>query len=242
MERLRAELDAKGRMDWHAEICRRQITASRQIRQVDEAESWRIKGGKHLTGRAAAVLRELWRWREEAARKVDRPPFKVAPNELLLLFALWAAENPRAPLAEAPEPPAWLNGSRLKSFHAALAQGLALASGDWPGPPPPHAGGRRSQDEELLLGRVLVVRDEIALRLEMDPGVLGSRETLREVVRRHPRTHEAFVQSTTLMEWQIAVLAPAILPVLQDAAGPGAASAAVADESALGEPDASGIE
>lgn len=239
--RLREELAAKGRLDWHAEICRRQITTARQTRQVDQNEAWRIKGGKHLTGRAAAVLRELWHWREEAARKADRPPFKIAANEFLLAWAQWAAETPHPAFEEAPARPAWLVGSRLKSFNAALATALALPHGACPGPPPLRPGGRRSQDEELLLGRILAARDEIARRLEMDPGVLGSREALREVVRRRPQSVLTLSEGASLMEWQLQLLTPAILPILREQ-GPGAAPAAEIAEAELGDENPSGIE
>jgi len=225
--RLREELAAKGRLAWHGEICRRQIAASRQTRQIDRTESWRIKGGKHLTGRAAAVLRELWHWREEAARRADRPPFKIASNEFLLHWAQWIVEQPHATLEEAPERPAWLVGSRLKSFNGALATALALPRAAWPGPPPARGGPRRALDEELLLGRILAARDKIARRLEMDPGVLGSREALREVVRRRPQTAPAPDEGGGLMDWQLELLMPAILPIMKEGEdGPAAAGIA----------------
>ena len=188
--RLRAELEAKGRLDWHGESCRRQIAAARQARAESDDEAWRVKGARQMSGRGGAVLREVWLWREEMARKADRPPFKIASNEFLVHWAQWAAENPRAGIGEAPEPPPWLVGSRLRTFHAALEHALALPRSpeEWPAPPVPRESYRRSQEEERLLTRVLKARDEIAAQLEMDPGVLGSREALREVVRRRART------------------------------------------------------
>lgn len=240
--RLREEMAAKKRLPWHAEICRRQIASAQQQRQVDETETWRIKGGKHLTGRPGAILRELWRWREELAQKYDRPPFKVAPNELLLHYALWAAERPGVSFEAAPEPPAWMSGSRLRTFMEALARALSLPAREWPGPPPARAGSRRIQDEELILSRVLSARDEVARGLDIDPGVLGSREVLREIVRRRPRTTEALARVSTLMEWQFAALAPVILPILQHPPQP-PESAPSADQAGLGEAaDASGLE
>lgn len=241
--RLRAELEAKGRLDWHGESCRRQIAAARQARAESDDEAWRVKGARQMSGRGGAVLREVWLWREEMARKADRPPFKIASNEFLVHWAQWAAENPRAGIGEAPEPPPWLVGSRLRTFHAALEHALALPPEEWPAPPVPRESYRRSQEEERLLTRVLKARDEIAAQLEMDPGVLGSREALREVVRRRARNAAEVTAAATLMDWQVAALAAAVLPVLHQAGAPeGVDGVGALDETALGEADASGIE
>ncbi len=38
---------------------------------------WRIRGARDLNQGELAILRELYLWRDEQARKLDRPPFKV---------------------------------------------------------------------------------------------------------------------------------------------------------------------
>ena len=48
---------------------------------------WRIKGARGLHGRELAVLRRLYLWRDEQARKLDRPPFKVLGDERLVLMS-----------------------------------------------------------------------------------------------------------------------------------------------------------
>ena len=45
---------------------------------------WRITGSKDLRGRAAAVLRALWQWRDAEAQAVDRPTFHILHNEQLI--------------------------------------------------------------------------------------------------------------------------------------------------------------
>ena len=51
----------------------------------------RKRGGSavpaRLRGRAAAVLRALWHWREGEARTAERPPFHILQNHLLLQAA-----------------------------------------------------------------------------------------------------------------------------------------------------------
>jgi ribonuclease D len=45
---------------------------------------WRMKGARDLIPSELAVLRELYLWRDEQARVLNRPPFKVLGDETLL--------------------------------------------------------------------------------------------------------------------------------------------------------------
>jgi len=74
-DRLRAELETKGRLGWHQECCARLIVDCSQGRSPDRDLVWRIKGS-HKLGRASlAVLREIWQWREGEAIAANRPPY-----------------------------------------------------------------------------------------------------------------------------------------------------------------------
>ena len=64
---LSAELKAKGRLAWHQQSCARLITDCSVLREADLDNVWRVKGSHHLPPAAMAVLREIWRWREEEA-------------------------------------------------------------------------------------------------------------------------------------------------------------------------------
>jgi ribonuclease D len=50
-------------------------------------DCWRISGAYDLTAQQAAVLMELCRYRDEIARKLDRPLFKVFNDQTLLAIA-----------------------------------------------------------------------------------------------------------------------------------------------------------
>src|SRR2546427_8652834 len=66
-DRLKPELEAKGRLAWHQESCARLIAECTRERAADMDSVWRVKGS-HLLGRPAlAILRELWQWRETEA-------------------------------------------------------------------------------------------------------------------------------------------------------------------------------
>src|SRR5437899_8782910 len=87
-EKLEAELDRLQRRDWLRQSCQRAIEQATVARVRQRDEPWRIPGSGTLQGRAAAVLRALWLWREREAEMADRPPFHILQNEKLLSAAV----------------------------------------------------------------------------------------------------------------------------------------------------------
>ncbi len=76
-ERLETELNSRNRMEWFRQSCQRALELAAIDRERDLDEAWRISGAGALRGRASAVLRELWNWREREAEAADRPPFAL---------------------------------------------------------------------------------------------------------------------------------------------------------------------
>src|SRR6202035_5434816 len=83
-ERLEKERDSLGRIEWFRQSCQRALEQAATDRERDVDEAWRISGAGALRGRATAILRELWNWREKEAEAVDRPPFHILQNRELL--------------------------------------------------------------------------------------------------------------------------------------------------------------
>jgi ribonuclease D len=64
------------------------IAAAEPRERTFDDEGWRrLKGARDLDARAAAVLRALWILREERARALDRPPFKVLGEPAMVEIA-----------------------------------------------------------------------------------------------------------------------------------------------------------
>jgi len=212
---LRAELEEKQRLDWHRESCERALAAALVQRAEPKEDAWRIKGGGHLVGRPAAVLRELWQWRDTIAERLDRPPFKVANPEFLLQWATWIAENPEATMADLPETPHWLRGDRLDSFVRAMKQALTMPPEHWPGRPARTGGARATRQEEAILQKIVKLRDVKAVEIGIQPGVLAPRDALRAWVQQAPATREDLEARSPLMRWQTALLISAVWATLQ---------------------------
>jgi ribonuclease D len=187
-ERLSEELHASGRWEWFQESCQRAVLAAGEDREKDPERIWKIPGSTALRGRALAVLRVLWRWRDAEAQKADRPSFQVIRNEELIELAKLAGDG-------SVRIPPGVQGSRLKRLHATLQQAMQLPESEWPERIRPIRI-RATAEQEQRLEQLKNRRDRVAEDLRLDPGVVAPRQAL-ERISREPETAE-----TVLMHWQ----------------------------------------
>lgn len=207
---LEADLVAKGRLAWHAEECARLAAQDFSPAPDDPDEDWRIKGSNALSPKERAFLRELWLAREERARALDLPPFRVLHNEALLAVCRRAAggEARVSELFPRGLPPAF-----AARVGAALEAARALSASAWP---PARRGAvvRPEPELERAVNRLKARRDAVAQRLSLDPGVLASRAALVDVARaelaaRRPLPAAGLVAATGLSRWKADLLAEA---------------------------------
>jgi len=86
-DELHVELTKEGKLDEALKEFER-IAAVEPREKVFDPEAWRkVKGARDLDPAGKAVLRGLYLAREERARALDRPPFKVIGDEQLLAIA-----------------------------------------------------------------------------------------------------------------------------------------------------------
>lgn len=217
-ERLRAALESKGRWSWAQEEFER-LEGTRWEAEDPGTVFLRIKGARDLTRRELARLRELVPWRDELARSLDRSTFRVVSNEVLLDIA---RRNPTRPseLASIKGMNARLAEQRGREVIDALVRANAVPEGELPKfPRAPRWDKDPAFDERV--GRLKQVRDEAAGRLELDPGVLCSRERLEAIVRRSPRHADHLLDVDGLRRWQVELLGADFLRVLRPGSIPG---------------------
>jgi ribonuclease D len=81
-------LTAAGRaQEAHEEFARLARLRAPESAGPDPASFWRVKGARDLTPAQAAVLQELFAYREQQAERMDRPPFKVMGEATLMELA-----------------------------------------------------------------------------------------------------------------------------------------------------------
>jgi len=211
-DRLHHDLDRAGRLDW----AREEFALLEGTRWPDEdpgAAFLRIKGARDLTRRELAVLRELAPWRDDIARTLDRATFRVLGNEQLLEIAKRHPSS-RDELAAIKGMPRGLLDARAGEMLAAVQRGLAVPDAELPRFPK-AARWDRDPDFESRVSSLKTVRDEAATRLDLDPGVLCSRDRLEAVARKTPKSIEELQSVTELRRWQRAVLGDAFVKALR---------------------------
>jgi len=207
-DRLLAELDRLGRRHWLEEGCEAAIEATVSDRQAEPDRQWRIKGVRDLTRSQAAFVQELWKWREQEAQRVDRPPFKILGDESLLQLAVWAKRHPRCGLARAPRLSRDFSGARRKSLEEAIHRATHLGPSDWPDPRLRLMGRRQTTGpgfNRLREGVVLLAAD-----LGLQPPVIAPRTALEEISRRRPMDVDAVQRIGELQRWQAELLVPIV--------------------------------
>ena len=78
---LSDRLRASGRLAWAEEEFRLLEGVRWTPREDSELDILRIKGARALLCRSLAILRELYRWRDDTARKRDKAAFRILNNQ-----------------------------------------------------------------------------------------------------------------------------------------------------------------
>ena len=190
-DRLKPELEAKGRLAWQQESCARLIQDSTVPRCPDLDSLWRIKGCHLLERPALAILRELWQWREAEAIGANRPPFFVLSHQALVDIAAAAATaQPIAPFL-----PRHISDRRRGGLMNAIARAQGLSPDHHPRPLR-RICRRPSEGEKRRFAELQQYRDVHAARLGIDPTLIASRGMLSDLA------HDWDQHALELMNWQ----------------------------------------
>jgi len=210
-DRLAGELRRAGRWEWaQEEFTRLEDT---KWEEDDEANAFlRMKGARDLNRRELAILRELVAWRAEIARKADRATFRVLGNDPLFDIARQKSSSREALATIKGMPRSLLERSGAEILDA-VKRGLALPDAELPRFPK-AARWERDPEFDVRVSALRTVRDATAARLDVDPGVLCSRDRLEAVARKNPATIEAMQDIPELRRWQVEVLGRDFLAAL----------------------------
>jgi ribonuclease D len=210
---LKEQLIAKGRFAWAEEEFSLLSGVRWQTIKMDEPAYLRLKGAKALNGRELAVLRELFQWRDDLAQRTDRAAFRILNNEPMLFMAKSPPMDFRA-LKEVRGIGPEQAERRGKEILAAVHRGLAIPDNDLPRITRPQ---RRAPDPayEARLERLKAIRNQLAARYDLAPGVICSNGTLEAVARTNPRTIEEMAEISELRRWQLKEIGGDLLQALQ---------------------------
>jgi ribonuclease D len=210
-DHLRDELTRKERIDWAREEFSR-LEGTRWAPEDPASTFLRVKGARDLTRRELAVLRELVPWRDSVAQALDRATFRVLGNEQLLDIAR-SQPRSREELARLKGVSKGIQENRWLEIIEAVGRGLDVADADLPRFPKAPRWDRDPRFDERF-NALKAARDQVAVRLDLDPALLASRERLEAVVRKQPTSREDLLAMPELRRWQVDLLCDAFLRAL----------------------------
>ncbi len=213
-ERLRAELEESGRWPLAEEDFRRlsllnngeQEHPRNHTRKIEEA-CWRISGVNDLNPRQAAVLQELCKYRDNVARRLNRPLFKVMSDRTLHAIAS-ACPTTANELKRLPG----MSRGQMQRHGSALLQ---VVQRGLQAPPITQPRSPRPDEkflcrlENLRLWRKLTARD-----LGVKSDVVLSRDLLHAVAERNPREMEELAEILKDVPWRLENFGQQILQVI----------------------------
>lgn len=193
---LEKRLRDLSRFAWFEQTCERTIVTAAVDRDRTSAglESWRLTGSGTWHGKALAVLREMWNWRDEEARLIDKPSFYILRNEDLLTTSLKITAGDVHPQF------GHIKGPRLTRFLESAKRGLETPESEWPTRKRGVRGQHMTADQDKLAERLKELRDQRAAELSIEPAVIASRAAI-EASAQYPEKI-----SQNLMPWQREIL------------------------------------
>jgi len=199
-DHMKSQLQRRGRWQWAQEEFAR-LEGTRWETEEEMEGFLRLKGARDLTRRELAVLREVSNWRDTMAQQLDRATFRVMGNEVLFELARVTPRNVTE-LSSIKGMPRGMIDRAGADLIAAIRRGLDAPEAELPRFP---RGQRWNKDRDFddRVARLKSVRDAAATRLELDPGVLCSRERLENIARSGAKTVQDLEKVPDLRRWQI---------------------------------------
>jgi ribonuclease D len=173
---LTERLDGLGRMSWMATEMEEWQDA---IETAEMSDRWRrVPGTTKLSARELAIVRELNRWREQEAKRQDRPPRRVLRDDLIVELA-------RRQTADVSRIRAIRGlqrrdlGRHLQPIAESIATALEMPAEQCPKPPSRRVG----KPQFTVLSQFLATALGAICRAQhVAPSLVGSLQDLRDLV------------------------------------------------------------
>jgi ribonuclease D len=188
------QLKHKQRLDWYQQTLERNITEilNRPETPADNA-FWRLNKKPRFRGRQLAILKAVWQWREDLARDLDRPPFKVLRGHEVV-NVVYDTEKGKKPR---------LYGRAKKGLadlERAIETAGKLPEEKWPSRDFGQSS-RPSPEEEKVFQKLKNHRNQVSERHDLEPGLACPNAKLQALAR-DPES-----VADELLPWQQEILA-----------------------------------
>lgn len=216
------KLAQQGRLEAHEEECEWLALRSWNGRANTDADFHRVKGSNKLDDASLRVLRAVWKYRDDQARAMDRPAFKVLPGPVLIQLAL------RKPQDEEGIAKVMRAGSSMHRKHGA-AMLEAVRAGVADTRPLPKVRKKSSANREplpdaspeapgvdKLFGPLKDWRNRVVKTKRLPPVVVANNTLLKDVAKVAPRTLQDLADIPGVRRWQVAEFGDEILGIIDE--------------------------
>lgn len=171
---------------------------------------WRLRGTRDLDPSALAVLRELYLWRDEQARHLNRPAFKVLSDDVLIQLSQRQPQN-LADLGLSPRQTETCGRSLLTVINRGRRAVPPLP------PAKPHNGnGRPDPAVQARFDRLRAWRTRRASERAVDADIVLTNEALMAIARAAPASPETLAALGVMGPWKLQEYGPDLLSVLAE--------------------------
>ena len=181
-------LEKLKRLAWFEESTKALVENSKKSRAAAIEEPWRIQGAHTLQPVELNFLKYLYEWRDEEARKIDKPFFKVQNNQSLLDWSVALAKGEEINISNK------MREERRGLLQDAIKTARSCTEEEWPQRLARKKSPRVKLDEDAL--KVLMdKRDKIASQLNLEASGIASRKVLEGIIK-NPE------EAQSLLNWQ----------------------------------------
>ena len=177
--------------------------------EIDPEAFRKVKGIAVLDPRGLAIFAALFRYRDTEARRIDRPPFKVLRNEVMIEIAGAAPRTREELLTVRGLSPGQVSRSG-EEILGAVRSALELPEDALPGRTLQKAWNR-DREVERRVEKMKAVRDRLAKELKIEASMLAPRHVLTAIASIDPPD---LSQVPAMREWQKTVAGEAFLEAI----------------------------
>jgi ribonuclease D len=174
-DRLTALLAPRGRRTWFDE---EMATWRDEVSSAQDRKDWRrVSGIGSLNWRSLAIVRELWHWRQEEARRLNQPPKRLLRDDLLVEIAKRKIDNPDQILS--------IRGMQRNDLKRKVGELVACVRRgmDAPHEPSQRFSQREAPSQLNLLGQFLTpALTSICRRAEVAASMVGTATDVRDLI------------------------------------------------------------
>lgn len=206
---LAEELEEAGRLEEAREIFAEQTHVQPASKTFDPHGFWTINGVNNLSSEQQAVVRALYLYRDEQAKRQDRPHFKIFGDQTIIELARLSPKHPREI-----EGLYGMSTGQIRRYGQQLVRIVQRAQND-PAPKRPKRNSRRPPEAvSSRYERLHFWRKESARARGVESDVIVSRDALWELARANPSCEADLSSINGLGPWRCATYGEDILKVL----------------------------